>query len=259
MENENKEILENEELNTENEAIKEIYTQTEVSRFLGKSLANLAFYKDELREKGFIVKEKNKELITKEGFDYLKLRFSSIEEKKAKLSEETTSEETEIKENSNISSDINKGLLKKKEKYVDGEIKVDDNLNLKENLELKLEIEKLKFKLNQEEELNDFLKKENVKWQKQADSWAEKSKEADQDKECWRSFAVSQLEEFKSISSRLLPENTATKPSDEEVVKEINLNENKENETSLTTTSNKNSSKREKTKKKGFFSSLFGG
>ena len=254
-----KEELENEEeivVNKEEKA-KEVYTQTEVSKYLGKSLANLAFYKDELREKGYIVKEKNKELITKEGFDYLKLRFSSIEEKKIKPieDEQTTAEE----KTSSTTTDISKGLLKKKEKYEDQEIKVDGDL--KENLELKLEIEKLKFKLNQEEELNDFLKKENVKWQKQADSWAEKSKEADQDKECWRSFAVSQLEEFKSISSRLLPENTATKPEETEVVKEINLNEKKQDEekkeTSLVTTGKK-TARKDKTKKKGFFSNLLG-
>lgn len=55
---------------------KDLYTQTEVAQALGKTLSNLAFYKEELKEKGYMVQSGNKEVITKEGFNYLKIRFS---------------------------------------------------------------------------------------------------------------------------------------------------------------------------------------
>lgn len=145
---------------------KDFYTQTEVATFLGKSLSNLAFYKNELREKGYMVQEGNKEVITKEGLNYLKLRFSE--------NYKTPKTPTEKEEGSQKT-----------------------NKNAEQIIQL------LQDQLKTTQEEKEHFKKEVAKWQTQCELWQNQLVENDQDKQFWREFAIKQNN---LINKNLLPD-----------------------------------------------------
>ena len=154
---------------------KDFYTQTEVANLLGKSLSNLAFYKDELRQKEYMIQVGNKEVITKEGINYLKLRFSETYKKQQPRKE--TPKEDEPKEF----------------------VKEDKEEKAKNNEE----IESLKQQIRLANEEKEYYKKQMERWQTQCDSWQKQADEQEVDKQFWRDFAMQQNE---LVNQRLLPE-----------------------------------------------------
>lgn len=148
---------------------KDFYTQTEVATLLGKSLSNLAFYKNELREKGFMTQVGNKEVITKDGLNYLKIRFSE-NYKAPKPSIQKEGEETKEKD---------------------------------KNAEQIIELLQEQLKTTQQEK--EDCKKEIAKWQTQCELWQKQLEENDADKQFWREFAITQNN---LVNKNLLPDKT---------------------------------------------------
>lgn len=152
---------------------KELYTQSEISQMLGKSLSGLAFYKPELKEKGFIVTQNGKDLISKEGLDYLKLRFSEQAKSKPKKEENKGSNEN---------------------------TKVENTIDEKD-----LEIAKLKTLNEALQDKNEYLNSQVLKWENECNVWQANVKQTNEDKQFWQDFATKELG---TIKDKLLPEVT---------------------------------------------------
>ena len=170
---------------------KEFYTQTEISTALGKSLSNLAFYKSELRELGYMIINNNKEVITKEGFNYLKLRFAGQLEKKQQFNlKKANNEKTEPK--IQISEIADKSAKNKK----------DDK---KVFTEKDLEIEQLKIANSVLQEKNNDLNSQILKWENECKAWQKNVEQTNEDKQFWQDFATKELG---TLKNKLLPETT---------------------------------------------------
>ena len=166
---------------------KEFYTQTEIGTYLGKSLSSLAFYKKELIEKGLMVEQDGKNVITKEGFNYLKLRFAE-------------------KRKNNNTDTSNKTLKVKGKKEVKVEVQ---NQELEVQKDLQDEINKLKLEIQELNGKNSFLIDKNKdlsnqisSWKTECIAWQKNADLANEDKKFWQSFAISEVNNLKDT---LLP------------------------------------------------------
>ena len=160
---------------------KEFYTQTEISNALGKSLSSLAFYKAELQEKGYMVEQEGRNMITKEGFDYLKLRFAE----KVQKTNSSNSKEEKVKVN------VQEKEKEQKEKVSQNKINEKD-----------LEIERLKALNASLQDKNTYLNTQVTKWESECKAWQENASIANEDKKFWQSFATSEINNLKDT---LLP------------------------------------------------------
>ena len=199
---------------------KEYYTQSEVATLLGKTLSNLAFYKDELRQKGYMKLSGTREVITKEGLNYLKLRFSEtyklheqqVQKKKEKEQEEEAKkkapeQEEELDKEKTIEEAIKEYEDQNKKEEEQEALKKEKELFKKKEAELERkhqdEISKLKEELKKKDEETSYYKQQMERWQVQSDSWQNQVSEKEEDKNFWREFAMQQNE---LINKNLLPE-----------------------------------------------------